>query len=230
MFTEEMLRTRGESLDGQRVVVSGSGNVAIYAIEKARQLGATVLTCSDSTGYVVDEKGIDLDLLKEVKETRRGRVSDYAEARGAHVKYVAGTGVWNVPCDVALPCATRTSCTRRTPSPWSGAASRPSPRAPTCPPPRGRPGPPGGRRGLRPRQGRQRRRRRHLRAGDAAERLRDSWTFEHTEARLGEIMKHIHDSCHTTAEKYGSPGNYVVGANIAGFELVADAMLAQGLI
>src|SRR5690349_17104785 len=101
MFTEEMLRSRGESLDGQRIAVSGSGNVAIYAIEKAQQLGATVVTASDSAGYVVDDKGIDLDLLKEIKEQRRGRISEYAERRGAHVKYVEGAGVWNVPVDVA---------------------------------------------------------------------------------------------------------------------------------
>ncbi|RAJ36914.1 glutamate dehydrogenase/leucine dehydrogenase [Kitasatospora sp. SolWspMP-SS2h] len=231
MFTEEMLRTRGESLDGQRVVVSGSGNVAIYAIEKARQLGATVLTCSDSTGYVVDEKGIDLALLKEVKETRRGRVSDYAEARGAHVKYVAGTGVWNVPCDVALPCATQNELHEAdalalvrggVKAVAEGANMPTTPEAVRVLQEAGAAFAPG----------------KAANAGGVATSAlemqqnasRDSWTFEHTEARLGEIMKHIHDSCHTTAEKYGSPGNYVVGANIAGFELVADAMLAQGLI
>src|SRR5262249_29185531 len=109
LFTAEMLHRRGESLDGQRIVVSGSGNVAIYAIEKAQQLGATVVPCSDSDGYVVDEKGIDLALLKEIKEGGRGRVSEYAERRGEHVTFVpgTGTGLWNVPCDVALPCATQ---------------------------------------------------------------------------------------------------------------------------
>lgn len=107
LFTAEMLRVRGESLEGQRIAVSGSGNVAIYAIEKAQQLGATVVTCSDSGGYVVDEKGIDLALLKEVKEDGRGRISEYAERRGDHVRYVPGTGVWSVPVDVALPCATQ---------------------------------------------------------------------------------------------------------------------------
>ncbi|MFE1322724.1 NADP-specific glutamate dehydrogenase [Kitasatospora phosalacinea] len=231
MFTEEMLHTRGESLAGQRVVVSGSGNVAIYAIEKAQQLGATVLTCSDSTGYVVDEKGIDLALLKEIKETRRGRVSDYAEARGSHVKYVAGTGVWNVPCDVALPCATQNELHEAdalalvrggVKAVAEGANMPTTPEAVRVLQEAGVAFAPG----------------KAANAGGVATSAlemqqnasRDSWTFEHTEARLGEIMKHIHDSCYTTAEKYGSPGNYVVGANIAGFELVADAMLAQGLI
>ncbi|NEE16655.1 glutamate dehydrogenase, partial [Streptomyces sp. SID7499] len=99
LFTAEMLRSRGESLEGQTVAVSGSGNVAIYAIEKAQQLGATVVTCSDSSGYVVDEKGVDLALLKEIKEAGRGRVSEYAERRGAHARFVPGTGVWSVPVD-----------------------------------------------------------------------------------------------------------------------------------
>ncbi|MFJ5927480.1 NADP-specific glutamate dehydrogenase [Kitasatospora sp. NPDC092948] len=231
MFTEEMLRVRGESLAGQRVVVSGSGNVAIYAIEKAQQLGATVLTCSDSTGYVVDEKGIDLALLKEIKESRRGRVSDYAEARGSHVKYVAGTGVWSVPCDVALPCATQNELHEAdalalvrggVKAVAEGANMPTTPEAVRVFQEASVAFAPG----------------KAANAGGVATSAlemqqnasRDSWTFEHTENRLGEIMKHIHDSCFTTAEKYGSPGNYVVGANIAGFELVADAMLAQGLI
>ncbi|MFD7660120.1 NADP-specific glutamate dehydrogenase, partial [Actinosynnema sp. NPDC059797] len=105
-FVEEMLKTRGESFDGKKVVVSGSGNVAIYAAEKVRQLGGTVIACSDSNGYVVDERGIDLDLLKDVKEKRRARISAYAETR-SDARYVEGGSVWDVPCDVALPCATQ---------------------------------------------------------------------------------------------------------------------------
>ncbi|POX65522.1 glutamate dehydrogenase, partial [Microbacterium sp. Ru50] len=107
MFTAEMLKQRGEDLDGRQVVVSGSGNVAIYSIEKAQALGANVLTCSDSGGYVVDEKGIDLDLLKQIKEVERGRISEYAERRGSSATYVPGGSVWDVPADVALPSATQ---------------------------------------------------------------------------------------------------------------------------
>ncbi|MFF2042097.1 NADP-specific glutamate dehydrogenase [Kitasatospora sp. NPDC058170] len=231
LFTAEMLRSRGESLDGRRVVVSGSGNVAIYAIEKAQQLGATVLTCSDSSGYVVDEKGIDLALLKEVKEVRRGRVADYAELRGSHVKFVEGPGVWGVPCDVALPCATQNELTEPDAlalvrggvlAVAEGANMPTTPEAVRIFQEAGVAFGPG----------------KAANAGGVATSAlemqqnasRDSWTFAHTEQRLAEIMRHIHDSCHTTAERYGSPGNYVVGANIAGFELVADAMLAQGLI
>ncbi|MFF1904674.1 NADP-specific glutamate dehydrogenase [Kitasatospora sp. NPDC058218] len=231
LFTAEMLRTRGESLEGRRVVVSGSGNVAVYAIEKAQQLGATVVTCSDSSGYVVDEKGIDLALLKEVKEVRRGRVAEYAQLRGSHVRFVEGSGVWNVPCEVALPCATQNELAEAdavalvrngVKAVAEGANMPTTPEAVRIFQEAGVAFAPG----------------KAANAGGVATSAlemqqnasRDSWTFAHTEERLAEIMRHIHDSCFTTAERYGSPGNYVVGANIAGFELVADAMLAQGLI
>ncbi|BAG19433.1 NADP-specific glutamate dehydrogenase [Streptomyces griseus] len=231
LFTAEMLRSRGESLDGQTVAVSGSGNVAIYAVEKAQQLGATVVTCSDSSGYVVDEKGIDLALLKEIKEAGRGRVSEYAERRGAHARFVPGTGVWSVPVDVALPCATQNelheadalALVRNGVKAVAEGANMPTtPEAVRVFQEAGVAFAPG----------------KAANAGGVATSAlemqqnasRDSWTFSHTEERLAEIMRHIHDSCYTTAERYGSPGNYVVGANIAGFELVADAMLAQGLI
>ena len=105
-FVNEMLAASGESFEGKRVVVSGSGNVAIYAIEKVHQLGGRVIACSDSDGYVVDEAGIDLDLLKEIKNGHRGRVVDYAERRGS-ARYVAGGSIWQVPCEIALPCATQ---------------------------------------------------------------------------------------------------------------------------
>ncbi|SCE54908.1 glutamate dehydrogenase (NADP+) [Streptomyces sp. DfronAA-171] len=229
LFTAEMLRSRGESLDGQTLAVSGSGNVAIYAIEKAQQLGATVVTCSDSDGYVVDEKGIDLALLKEIKEVRRGRISEYAERRGA--RFVPGTGVWNVPCDVALPCATQNELTEEdartlvrngVKTVAEGANMPTTPEAVRVFQEAGVAFAPG----------------KAANAGGVATSAlemqqnasRDSWTFAYTEERLARIMRHIHDSCYTTAERYGAPGNYVVGANIAGFELVADAMLAQGLI
>ncbi|MER7579248.1 NADP-specific glutamate dehydrogenase [Kitasatospora sp. NPDC097691] len=231
LFTAEMLHSRGESLDGRRVVVSGSGNVALYAIEKAQQLGATVLTASDSSGYVVDDKGIDLGLLKEVKEVRRGRVSEYAELRGSHVRFVEGPGVWSVPCEVALPCATQNELTEADAlalvrngvlAVAEGANMPTTPEAVRVFQEAGVAFGPG----------------KAANAGGVATSAlemqqnasRDSWTFRHTEERLAGIMKHIHESCFTTAERYGRPGDYVVGANIAGFELVADAMLAQGLV
>src|SRR5690606_2845717 len=112
-FVEEMLKARGTSFDGKRVVVSGSGNVAIYTIEKVRQLGGTVVACSDSSGYVVDEKGIDIDLLKQIKQVERGRIETYAQRRGGAAVYVPGRSVWEVPCEVAMPSATQNEITGR---------------------------------------------------------------------------------------------------------------------
>ena len=230
-FVEEMLRTRGEDLQGRRVVVSGSGNVAIYAIEKAQQLGATVIACSDSNGYVVDEAGLDLALLKDIKEERRGRLADYASERGSSVKHVTGGSIWQVPCDIALPSATQNElheadaktlvengvqviaeganmpCTPDAVEIFSEAGVLYAP---------GKASNAGGV------------------ATSALEMQqnasRDSWTFEDTEARLAEIMRAIHTRCAQTAEEYGAPGNYVMGANLAGYLRVADAMVAQGLI
>ncbi|MCK0111713.1 NADP-specific glutamate dehydrogenase [Ornithinimicrobium sp. F0845] len=228
-FVEEMLKTKGGSFDGQRVVVSGSGNVAIYAIEKVHQLGGTVVACSDSGGYVVDENGIDLDLLKEIKEVRRGRISEYAEARAA--TYVAGGSIWDVPCKVALPCATqnemdeagalaliRNGCT----AVGEGANMPVVPEAVKALREAGVLFAPG----------------KAANAGGVATSAlemqqnasRDSWSFEHTEGRLAEIMKGIHERCAATAEEYDVPGNYVLGANAAAFVQVADAMIAQGVI
>lgn len=229
-FVEEMLKARGTSFDGRRVVVSGSGNVAIYTIEKAAQLGAKVITCSDSSGYVVDEDGIDLDLLKDLKEVRRQRVDAYAKARPS-ARFVPGRAVWEVPCDVAMPSATQNEI--------SGADAQTLVRngciavgeganMPTTP------------------EGTQV----FLTAGIAfgpgkaanaggvatsalemqQNASRDSWSFEHSEKRLREIMRAIHDRCMATAEDYGMPGNYVAGANIDGFTRVADAMLTLGLV
>ncbi|KNX38246.1 NADP-specific glutamate dehydrogenase [Luteipulveratus halotolerans] len=230
-FTDEILRARGESLDGKRVVVSGSGNVAIYAIEKVHQLGGTVIACSDSGGYVVDEKGIDLDLLKEIKNGRRGRMSDYADERGSHANHVAGGSIWDVPCDVALPCATqneldedgaraliRNECVVVA----EGANMPATPEAVRAFAAAGVTFAPG----------------KAANAGGVATSAlemqqnasRDSWTFGHTEERLAETMRAIHERCLTTADEYGTPGDYVAGANIAGFIRVADAMLALGMI
>ncbi|MHA7985950.1 NADP-specific glutamate dehydrogenase [Rathayibacter sp. CAU 1779] len=230
-FVDEMLKTAGDSFEGKRVVVSGSGNVAIYAIEKVHQLGGVVVACSDSDGYVVDEAGIDLDLLKEIKNGHRGRVSEYAEKRGASARYIAGGSIWDVPCQIALPCATQNELDADAARALIAGGCRivaEGANMPTTP---------DAIRALReagvafaPGKA--------ANAGGVATSAlemqqnasRDSWTFEYTEERLAEIMRSIHDRCLATADEYGTPGNYVAGANIAGFTQVADAMLALGLI
>ena len=230
VFTQQMLGTRGTSLDGKRVVVSGSGNVAIYAAEKARDLGALVVACSDSGGYVVDDAGLDIDLLKQVKEVERGRVSDYAERRPG-ARFMPGGTVWQVPCDVALPCATENELDGKDARTLveggcmvvaEGANMPCTPEAVAAFREAGVLFAPG----------------KAANAGGVATSAlemqqnasRDSWTFAHTEERLEEIMVGIHDRCATTAEEFARPGDYVAGANIAGFIAVADAMLAQGLV
>lgn len=230
IFASEMLKTRGQSLEGKRVAISGGGNVAIYAVEKAQALGAQVVTFSDSSGYVVDEAGVDLALMQEVKEVRRGRVADYVAERGS-AKLINQGSVWDVPVDVALPCATQNELTgqdARTLLANGVLAVAEGANMPTTPdavalfqeagvlfgPAKA------------------------ANAGGVATSAlemqqnagRDSWTFEHTEARLTEIMTNIHSDCAATAEEYGHPGNYVLGANIAGFRKVADAMLAFGIV
>jgi glutamate dehydrogenase (NADP+) len=230
-FAHEILQTRGESFDGKRVVVSGSGNVAIYAIEKVHQLGGKVVACSDSGGYVVDESGVDLNLLKEIKEVCRGRMSDYADRRGSGAHYVADRSVWEVPCDVALPSATQNELNGSDAKALvaggcrlvaEGANMPCTPSAVRVFDEAGATFAPG----------------KAANAGGVATSAlemqqnasRDSWSFEHTERRLAEIMHGIHDRCLATAEEYGTPGNYAAGANIAGFTQVADAMLAFGVI
>ena len=230
MFAERMLATRGRSLDGLRVVVSGAGNVAVYAIEKAQALGARVVAFSDSSGYVVDEQGVDLDLLKQVKEVERGRAADYVTRRsGAHL--VQDGSIWDVPCDVALPCATQNELDGDAAKALlrngvlavaEGANMPTTPDAVALLQASGILFGPG----------------KAANAGGVATSAlemqqnasRDSWTFEHTEQRLAAIMAKIHDRCAETAEEYGEPGNYVLGANIAGFRRVADAMLAFGVV
>jgi glutamate dehydrogenase (NADP+) len=231
MFTSEMLRRRGEDLDGQQITVSGSGNVAIYTIEKAQQLGANVITVSDSSGYVVDEKGIDLDLIKHVKEVDRGRVSDYADLRGASARFVPGGRVWDVPADIALPSATQNELdaeaarvlVRNGVKAVSEGANMPTtPDAVHIFQDAGVAFGPG----------------KAANAGGVAvsalemrqNASRACWSFSRVEEELAAIMTNIHETCYETAERYGAPGDYVVGANIAGFERVSDAMLAQGLI
>src|SRR5690554_205850 len=231
MFTEHMLATRNKTLDGCRVVVSGSGNVALYAIQKATQMGATVVACSDSTGYVHEPKGLDLDLLFQVKEHERQRLSEYARRRGKGVEYVEGGRVWNVPAEVALPCATENELDVEDAKQLiengvvavaEGANMPTTPAAIDLFQEAGVLFGPG----------------KAANAGGVATSAlemqqnasRDSWSFEYTEQRLAEIMEGVHERCATAAERYGRPGDYVLGANIAGFMRVADAMLAQGVI
>jgi len=230
-FVDEMLKRRGRSLAGASTVVSGSGNVAIYAAEKAFELDCRVIAMSDSAGYVVDEDGIDLYLIKDIKLTRRGRISDYVAERGGKARYVTGGSVWDVPCDVALPCATQNELTAADAATLirngvivvaEGANMPCTPDAVRAFQDAGVSFAPG----------------KAANAGGVATSAlemqqnasRDSWNFAYTEERLHVIMRDIHDRCSTTAEEYGAPGNYVLGANIAGFTKVADAMLAFGVI
>ena len=229
-FADEMLKAKGESFDGKRVVVSGSGNVAVYAIEKIHQLGGVVVAASDSSGYIVDEAGIDLDLLKDVKEVRRGRIGDYAAERDRATLVTDGS-IWDVPCDIALPCATEnelleadaTTLAKNGVQLVTEGANMPcTPAAVRILRDAGVAYAPG----------------KAANAGGVATSAlemqqnasRDSWSFEHTEERLAEVMKGIHDNVLETADEYGSPGDYTAGANIAGFIRVADAMLAMGVI
>ena len=234
-FTRAMLQTKGEDFDGKTVVVSGSGNVAVYTIEKVQSYGGKVIACSDSSGYIVDEGGLDLALVKEIKEIRRGRISDYLRLKGDGngVYFVkSGDGViWDVPCQVAMPSATQNELTGRDARkliqngvmavgeganmPSTPEAIRAFQQAGVC----FGPGKAANAGGV---------------ATSALEMQqnasRDRWSFEKTEARLAEIMRDIHDACYVTADEYGAPGDYVIGANIAGFVRVAEPMLAFGVI
>ncbi len=230
-FVERMLGRKGLSFEGKRAVVSGSGNVALYTIEKIHEFGGKVVACSDSSGYVVDEAGIDLALLKEVKEVRRERVSDYARLRGGTVYHVDRGTVWDVPCEVAMPSATQNELTGKDATTLvknglvavgEGANMPSTPDAIRVFQQAGVLFAPG----------------KAANAGGVATSAlemqqnasRDSWTFEETEERLAQIMHDIHDACAATAEEYGAPWDYVLGANVTGFVRVADAMRALGVI
>jgi len=229
-FVEEMLQVRDRVLEGRTAVVSGSGNVAIYAIEKLQTLGVKVIACSDSNGVVHDPDGIDLDSLKRIKEVERGRLESYGRGRG-RAQYHAGGSVWSIPCEIALPCATQNELDARAARTLIGNgcfAVAEGANMPTTPEATRMfidagvafgPGKAANAGGV---------------ATSALEMQqnasRDAWTFEFTEQRLREIMRKIHDDCYAVSAEYGKPGNYVIGANIAGFERVARAMLAFGLI
>ncbi|QBI56437.1 NADP-specific glutamate dehydrogenase [Streptomonospora litoralis] len=229
-FVREMLRSRGEDLDGRRVVVSGSGNVAIYAAQKAAELGATVVALSDSGGYVVDDSGIDLDAVRDIKEARSGRIKEYLD-RHNRARYVDGGNIWDVPCEIALPCATQNELDRTAAETLvrnglvavgEGANMPTTPEAVKVFSDAGVRFGPG----------------KAANAGGVAtsglemqqNASRDSWHFDYTDKRLSDIMADIHTMCSETAEAYGAPGNYVLGANIAGFIKVADTMRDLGVI
>ena len=228
-ITQELLKKNGTSFEGKTVVVSGSGNVATYAIEKATQLGGKVVTCSDSSGWVHDPDGIDVELLKDIKEVRRARLTEYVKERPG-AEYHEGRGVWSIPCDVALPCATQnelliddakqlvengckfvceganmpttleaTEYLQEHLSFIPGKASNAGGVATSG-----------------------------LEMSQNSERL--SWSAEEVDEKLQGIMANIFKNIDEAAAKYGMEGDYVAGANIAGFEKVVDAMLAQGVV
>lgn len=230
-FVDEMLKEHGHDLQGKKVVISGSGNVAIYAAEKVQQLGACVIAMSDSNGYIIDEKGIDVELVKQIKEVERKRIKEYANRRDSVYYFEGQKGIWYLKCDIALPCATQNDisleeakllvennviaigeganmpCTNEALNYFleNNVLVAPAKAA---------------------------------NAGGVAtsalemaqNSMRLSWSFEEVDSRLKEIMVNIFNSSKEAAKEYGAEGNYVVGANIAGFLKVADAMMSQGLI
>jgi len=230
-FTAEMLKSKGESFEGKTVVVSGSGNVAIYAIEKATQFGAKVVACSDSNGYIYDENGIDLETVKRLKEVERKRIKEYTEVHPS-AEYVEGCqNIWDIPCDIALPCATQNEIDEAAAKKLvangvkyvAEGANMPSTLeaievylnngvyfGPA----------------------------KAANAGGVAvsalemaqNSARLAWTFEEVDAKLQNIMKDIYDNSVNAAIEYGHEGNLVVGSNIAGFLKVADTMIAHGVV
>jgi glutamate dehydrogenase (NADP+) len=230
-FVEEMLNSKGMGFDGRKVVVSGSGNVAIYAIEKAQQLGAVVLTCSDSDGFVYDREGIKLDTVKNIKEIKRGRIKEYLQYHPSSEYHENCRGVWNVTCDIALPCATQNEIDKECaltlvnngvkavgeganmPSTLEAIEVYYSNKVLFAPAKASNAG------GV------------SVSALEMSQNsMRLSWTFEEVDNRLKNIMKNIYNSSIGMAEEYGRKGNLLVGANIAGFLKIADAMMSQGIV
>ena len=229
-FVEEMLKEVGLSFEGKKVVCSGSGNVSTYAIEKAMQLGATVLACSDSGGYIYDENGINLETLKRLKEVENKRISEYVKEHSEAKYYDDCSAIWSIPCDIALPCATQNEIDEiaariliangvkaigegaNMPCTLEAMAVFQEHKILFAPA-------------------------KAANAGGVAvsamemsqNSMRLSWTVEEVDERLQNVMKNIYKSCLDAAETYGHPGNLVIGANIAGFLKVADAMVAHGL-
>ena len=229
-FTDEMLKCNGKSIKGATIAVSGAGNVAIYAIQKAQQLGAKVVTASDSTGWIYDKDGIDVELLKEVKEVKRARLTEYAAARPS-AEYHEGRGVWSIPVDIALPCATQNELHLEDAKQLvangcyavaEGANMPTTLEATEYLQKNGilfAPGKASNAGGVATSA---------LEMSQNSERL--SWTFEEVDGKLQNIMVNIFHNLDDAAKRYGMEGNYVAGANIAGFEKVVDAMTAQGIV
>ncbi|MBE5962294.1 MAG: NADP-specific glutamate dehydrogenase [Lachnospiraceae bacterium] len=228
-LTDEMLRCNGKDIKGKTVCISGAGNVAIYACKKAQELGAKVVTVSDSTGYVYDPEGIDLAALKEIKEVKRARLTEYKNYR-PNAEYHEGRGVWNIPCDIALPCATQNELTIDDAKALvangcfavaEGANMPTTLEATKYLQANGvlfAPGKAANAGGVATSA---------LEMSQNSERL--SWTFEEVDSKLKTIMVNIFHNMDDAAKRYNFEGDYVVGANIAGFEKVVDAMLAQGV-
>lgn len=230
-FTEAMLKEKNNSFQGKKVVISGSGNVAIYAAEKCTQLGGKVIAMSDSNGYITDPEGIDLNLIKELKEVKRARIKEYA-AQKPNATYTEGCrGIWNTPCDIALPCATQNELDEEGAKALvkngviavcEGANMPCTPDAITVFQTNHILYAPG----------------KASNAGGVAtsalemsqNSLRLSWSFEEVDQRLKGIMENIYHTCAETAKAYGLPDDYMAGANIAGFEKIAAAMMAQGIV
>lgn len=227
---DEMCKANNKTIDGKTVIVTGSGNVAIYAAEKATELGGKVVALCDSNGYIYDEAGINLDIIKDIKEVKRGRIKDYVD-RVPSAKYTEGKGIWNIKCDIFLPCATQNELDLEGAKALvangcfavAEGANMPTTLEATqyfldngvlfMP---GKAANAGGVSvsGLEQSQNA----------------MRLSWSFEEVDKQLKEIMKNIFKKADDAAKRYGVEGNYVAGANIAGFEKVADAMIAQGVV
>ena len=229
-FTQEHLVCNGDSFEGKTVDISGSGNVAIYACEKVQQLGGKVVTMSDSTGWIYDPNGIQLDVVKQIKEVERGRIREYAE-RVEGVEYHEGRGVWSIPCDIALPCATQNELLIDDAKALVANGCKVVAEGANMPTTLDAtqylqengiaffPGKASNAGGVATSG---------LEMSQNSERL--SWSFEEVDAKLESIMKNIYHAADEAAKEFGMEGNYVAGANIAGFKKVADAMMAQGIV